>query len=41
MYVEGIVSADLSVMIQISIWYTVFAIIRRYSTRRLFERFRR
>ena len=41
MYVEGIVSADLSVMIQISIWYTVFAIIRRYGTRRLFERFRR
>jgi hypothetical protein len=41
MYVEGIVSADLSVMIQISIWYTVFAIIRRYSTRRLFEKFRR
>jgi hypothetical protein len=41
MYVDGIVSADLSVMIQISIWYTVFAIIRRYSTRRLFERFRR
>tara|TARA_R110002096_G_scaffold315147_1_gene509323 strand:+ start:55 stop:279 length:225 start_codon:yes stop_codon:yes gene_type:complete len=40
MYVEGIVSADLSVMIQISMWYTVFAIIRRYGTRRLFERFR-
>jgi len=41
MYVDGIASSDWGVMIQISIWYTVFAIIRRYRTRRLFERFRR
>ena len=41
MYVDGIISSDWGVMIQISIWYTVFAIIRRYGTRRLFEKFRR
>ena len=41
MYVDGIASSDWGVMIQISIWYTVFAIIRRYGTRRLFEKFRR
>jgi hypothetical protein len=40
MYVDGIASSDWSTMIQISMWYTVFAIIRRYGTRRLFERFR-
>jgi hypothetical protein len=40
MYVDGITSSDWSTMIQISMWYTVFAIIRRYGTRRLFERFR-
>ena len=40
MYVDGIVSSDWGTMIQISMWYTVFAIIRRYGTRRLFERFR-
>lgn len=40
MYVEGITSSDWGTMIQISMWYTVFAIIRRYGTRRLFERFR-
>ena len=41
MYVDGIASSDWGTMIQISMWYTVFAIIRRYGTRRLFERFRR
>ena len=40
MYVDGIASSDWGTMIQISMWYTVFAIIRRYGTRRLFERFR-
>lgn len=40
MYVDGIVSSDWGTMIQISMWYTVFAITRRYGTRRLFERFR-
>ena len=39
-YVDGIASSDWGTMVQISMWYTVFAIIRRYGTRRLFERFR-
>ena len=39
MYVDGIVSSDWGTMVQISMWYTVFAIIRRYGTRRLFERY--
>ena len=38
-YVDGIASSDWGTMIQISMWYTVFAIIRRYGTRRLFERY--
>lgn len=40
MYVDGIISSDWGVMVQISIWYTAFAIIRRYGTRRMFERLR-
>lgn len=41
LYVNGIEQKELLTMIQIGVIYTLFAIIRRYSMRRLFEGMRK
>ena len=40
MYVKEIENMEVISMLEISVFYTVFGIIRRYGTRRLFERLR-
>ena len=39
-YAVEIANSDFAGMMQIGVWYMIVAIIRRYTFRRLFERFR-
>jgi|TARA_R110000824_G_scaffold80999_9_gene203489 hypothetical protein len=41
LYVEGIAEREILTMAQISLWYTLIALVRRYMFRRLFEGFRK